>query len=136
MSSWHDDFDPKSYRLMPQGSLRKPGQDVRDGSVYVYEEPIRLAVRVALATGRPLLLLGPPGSGKSSLAAYVARTMNWNYFEKVVTSRTKAQDLLWTVVAVRGLRDAQTKELQDQTESYIEPRVLWWAFNPANARLR
>lgn len=62
--------------------------------------------------------------------------MNWNYFEQVITSRTKAQDLLWTFDAVRRLRDAQALQLQDQLESYIEPRVLWWAFNPANARLR
>jgi MoxR-like ATPase len=136
MSSYESDFHPGSYRLDNNQEGTKRGQDVRDGSVYVYAEDITLAVRVALATGRPLLLLGPPGSGKSSLAAYVARTMNWNYFEQVITSRTKAQDLLWSFDAVRRLRDAQAKELQQQTESYIEPRVLWWAFNPANARLR
>ena len=107
MSNWQKDFDPKAYRLAPQGSAPKPGQDVRDGSVYVYEEPIKLAVRVALATGRPLLLLGPPGSGKSSLAAYAARSMDWNYFEQVVTSRTRAQDLQWTFDAVRRLRGAK-----------------------------
>jgi MoxR-like ATPase len=136
MSSWRDDFDPKSYRLAPQSSVAKPGQDVRDGSVYVYEEPIKLAVRVALATGRPSLLLGPPGSGKSSLAAYAARSMNWNYFEQVVTSRTRAQDLQWTFDAVRRLRDAHANQLHPDLEPYVEPRVLWWAFDPANARLR
>ena len=136
MSNWQKDFDPKAYRLAPQGSAPKPGQDVRDGSVYVYEEPIKLAVRVALATGRPLLLLGPPGSGKSSLAAYAARSMDWNYFEQVVTSRTRAQDLQWTFDAVRRLRDAQANQLHPGLEPYVEPRVLWWAFDPPNARLR
>jgi MoxR-like ATPase len=136
MSNWQDDFDPQAYRLEPESSVPKPGQDIRDGSIYVYEEPINLAVRVALATGRPLLLLGPPGSGKSSLAAYAARCMNWNYFEQVVTSRTRAQDLQWTFDAVRRLRDAQAKELHPGLEPYIEPRVLWWAFDPPSARLR
>jgi MoxR-like ATPase len=137
MSGYEEDFNPipGEYRLDGAEGTKR-GQDIRDGSVYVWEDDIRLAVRVALATGRPLLLLGPPGSGKSSLAAYVARTMHWNYFEQVVTSRTKAQDLLWTFDAVRRLRDAQANQLQDQVESYIEPRVLWWAFNPGNARLR
>lgn len=136
MSYFESDFNPREYRLDNVAEGTRRGQDVRDGSVYVYEEEITLAVRVALATGRPLLLLGPPGSGKSSLAAYVARTMNWNYFEQVITSRSKAQDLLWTFDAIRRLRDAHADRLQDQVESYIEPRVLWWAFNPANARLR
>ncbi|HEV8384054.1 MAG TPA: MoxR family ATPase [Candidatus Acidoferrales bacterium] len=134
MSDWHDDFDPSDYRLGPATS--NAGQDTRDGSVYVYSEPITLAVRVALATGRPLLLLGPPGSGKSSLAAYVARSMKWNYFEQVVTSRTRAQDLLWSFDAIRRLRDAHADRLHQGVEPYIEPRVLWWAFDPPNARLR
>jgi len=122
MSNWQKDFDPKAYRLAPQGSAPKPGQDVRDGSVYVYEEPIKLAVRVALATGRPLLLLGPPGSGKSSLAAYAARSMDWNYFEQVVTSRTRAQDLQWTFDAVRRLRGA--KELPGSVKAALPPGTL------------
>ena len=43
------------------------------GYVYDPEGRIALAVNVALATGRPLLVEGQPGSGKSSLAADVAR---------------------------------------------------------------
>jgi MoxR-like ATPase len=136
MSDYQHDFNPQEYRLATGEEETRAGQDVRDGSVYVYQDTITLAVRVALATGRPLLLLGPPGSGKSSLAAFVARAMNWNYFEQVVTSRTKAQDLLWTFDVVRRLRDAQAQELHEELEPYIEPRVLWWAFDPANARLR
>jgi MoxR-like ATPase len=131
---WKDDFDPGDYRL--DGATTTAGQDTRDGSVYVHNSAITLAVRVALATGRPLLLLGPPGSGKSSLASYVARSMDWNYFEQVVTSRTRAQDLLWSFDAVRRLRDAHAKKLHASLEPYLEPRVLWWAFDPPLARLR
>ena len=128
------DFDPKRYRLSK--ALPRPGLDIRDGSVYVYQESIKFAVRVGLATGRPLLLFGPPGSGKSSLAAFVARSMNWNYFEQVITSKTRLQDLLWNFDAIRRLRDAQADELYEQPHPYIEPRVLWWAFNPMDAKMR
>jgi len=131
---WKDDFEPGNYRL--DGGTTKAGQDTRDGSVYVHNSDITLAVRVALATGRPLLLLGPPGSGKSSLAAYVARSMNWNYFEQVVTSRTRAQDLQCSFDAVRRLRDAHADKMHQEIEPYLEPRVLWWAFNPPLAKLR
>src|SRR5262245_33443460 len=79
--------------------------DQRDGSVYVSNADIELALKVAVITGRPLLLTGGPGAGKSSLAAYVARNLNWRYYEHVVTARTEATDVLWTFDAVRKLAD-------------------------------
>lgn len=65
--------------------------DRRDGLVYVMPDEVGLAIDVALATKRPLLLRGEPGCGKSSLAAYVARIRGWRYYEHVVTSRTKGE---------------------------------------------
>jgi MoxR-like ATPase len=133
-------FDPQNP-LLPATGKSVAGRDLRDGAFYVFTDPVErdptvLVVKVALATGRPLLLTGPPGSGKSSLAAYVARTMNWNYFEQVITSRTSAQDLMWSFDAVRRLRDAQARSEVEELTSYIEPRVLWWAFNPLDALRR
>jgi len=101
--------------------------DGRDGRAYVMSEELELAVKVALATGRPLLLRGDPGSGKSSLAAYIARERGWRYYEYVVTSRSHAQDLLWTFDSIRRLADAQLRRDLDDHQ-YVEPGVLWWAF--------
>jgi MoxR-like ATPase len=114
-----------------------PLGDLRDGSVYVYEDEIELAVNVALATGRPLLVCGPPGSGKSSLAPNVARVKGWRYLEQVISSTTQARDLLWTFDAVARLRDAQAREGEVKPlRDYIEPGVLWEAFDSRSAETR
>src|SRR5262245_36500273 len=64
--------------------------DQRSGALYIYNDKISLAVRVALATGRPLLLRGAPGWGKSSLAHAAANDLGYRYLEKVISSRTQA----------------------------------------------
>ncbi len=115
--------------------------DRRDGRIYHYDSHLQLAVELALATGRPLLLRGDPGCGKSSLAAFVARNLGYRYYESVVTSRTSAQDLLWKFDLVRRLADAQARGAQHPTVplsdyDYIEPGVLWWVFDRESARRR
>jgi len=122
---------------VPTGTARN-APDPRDGLVYVMSDEIGLAVRVAEATGRPLLLRGEPGSGKSSLAAFIARQRRWRYYEHVVTSRTQARDLLWTFDSVRRLADAEALKdgaaLNDY--DYVEPGALWWAFARGSAQRR
>jgi MoxR-like ATPase len=122
--------------------------DRRDGKVYLYTDKIVLAVNVALATGRPLLTQGVSGCGKSSLAYNIARVMRRRYYELVVNSRMQARDLLWRFDAVRRLGDTQAVRkpaAHDRQASlapwetyypYIEPGVLWWAFDPQSARRR
>ncbi|MFH8417071.1 AAA family ATPase [Streptomyces collinus] len=117
--------------------LRKGDQ--RDGSIYAPTPQIRTALQVALITGRPLLLSGPPGCGKSSLASFVARSLGFSYFEFVVTDDSDPQDLLWRIDSIRRLNDAQLAKLtDDQTvfTDYLEPGLLWWALNPETAGRR
>jgi MoxR-like ATPase len=132
-------FDPKDAIVrkdLPKG-LARVG-DRRDGSVYFYDPPsIVLAINVALAAGRPLLVAGPPGCGKSSLALNVAQVLDaadgserWSYESEVITPRTQARDLLWRYDAVKRLRDAQAKTIDDSGTTYVEKGVLWRAFQP------
>lgn len=103
-----------------------------EGARYISSPSLDLAVQVAFFTKRPLLLFGDPGSGKSSLAKYVAHRDRLRYYEHVVTTRTAARDLLWTFDSVRRLADAQAKSIGSETE-YVTPGALWWGFHRASA---
>jgi len=129
-------FNPDAPDAQVSPDLPVPEGDRAVRPVYVYTDPIKLAVNVALATGRPLLLRGDPGSGKSSLARHVAGRLGWRYYEAVITSRTRAQDLQWQFDALRRLQDAQVKDKDLSPVRYINPGVLWWALHPASARYR
>ena len=98
---------------------------------YVYSQDVVNAVNVAFAAGRPLLVSGPPGMGKSSLAPSVALVLGWQYLEYRLNARTRPQDLLWTFDDVRRLNDAQVGELPSSAP-YIRRGVLWEAFDGAS----
>lgn len=118
---------------IPPRPAARNAPDRPDGRAYVVRGDLDLAVDVARVTGRPLLLRGDPGSGKSSFAAHVAWTNGWAYHEHVVTSRTQAPDLLWAFDHVLRLADAQAQWLKP-IDAYVEPGVLWKAFAPHSAR--
>ena len=134
------DYDNKRFRpprVHRTASTDENPGDQRRSSVYVYTEEIKLAVDVALTTGRPVIVRGPSGAGKSSLARSAADVLGWRFYERVITSRTQARDLLYEVDLVRRLHAAnQRNDAPPGYEPYIVPGVLWWAFSPETARWR
>ena len=114
------------------------GGDRPEEGPYVYTEDIELAVNVALAADRPLLVAGPPGSGKSSLAGNLAAQLQRKFLHKVITARTEARDLLWRFDAVARLRDAQIQTTTEESlapEQYVHPGVVWKAFDASCEKL-
>jgi MoxR-like ATPase len=130
-------FDPGPVHI-PAPLEKAEAGDQRRRPPYVYTPEVTLAVNVALATRRPLLVKGESGAGKSSLAPNAADLLGRRYYEYVVTSRTEASHLLWEVDLLRRLHDAQRKqgELGEDYTPYIEPGPLWWAFDPQSAACR
>lgn len=112
---------PSSPRLVPQ-----------PGVAFVFDPRTVQSVNTALASGRPLLVTGPPGSGKSSLAPAIAETLNFRYYGVAVRASLRARDLLYRWDEERQGRDAQIRAHHPPAD-YLEPGILWWAFDPASA---
>jgi MoxR-like ATPase len=125
-------FEAPPPEAMPPGRSR---HDRRDGTGYIWNADLELAVNIALATERPLLVRGPSGTGKSSLAASLARAKGWRYYEEIVSSTTEARHLMWKFETLERLSDSQAGGAKPPVH-YVEPGVLWWAFDPKSAQRR
>jgi MoxR-like ATPase len=131
-------FEPGAHRPFDEERASRVGDMTWGEPVsYVFEDATTVAINVALATGRPLLLRGHPGTGKTSLAASVARQLEWRYYSITVTSGTSGRDFLWSFDAVARLADAEASDGGLRSErAYVTPGPLWWAFDRASAMRR
>ena len=104
-------------------------------SVHLFDRESELAVRTALASRRPLLIRGEPGTGKSQMARAVAKVWDRLFVSVVVNARTESQDLMWNFDAVARLGEAQAGHNPDRLEPkhYLSPGPLWWAFDYTSA---
>lgn len=99
------------------------------GKIYLFSPAIEAAVDVAIGLGRPLLVAGEPGSGKTELGYAIARRMGIKtlYFFAAKSS-SEAGDLFYTYDAIRRFREAQLAEIraraaQAQGAVFQEPEV-------------
>jgi MoxR-like ATPase len=98
-------------------------------SSYVATDDLKVAINAAIRLERPLLIKGEPGTGKSVLAAEVARALNAPLIEWHIKSTTKAQQGLYEYDAVSRLRDGQLgDERVKNIANYIKRGKLWEAF--------
>ena len=96
---------------------------------YVATADLSLAVNAAVTLGRPLLIKGEPGTGKTQLALEVAEALGRPIFEWHVKSTSKAQQGLYEYDAVSRLRDSQLGDPRvADIRHYIVRGKLWEAF--------
>lgn len=101
------------------------------------------AINAALAAGRPLLVRGEPGTGKSQLARAAAATLGRAFVSFTVDARTEARDLRYTVDAVARLAEAQIighlaaagedPRARLELARFTMPGPLWWVFDWGSA---
>jgi MoxR-like ATPase len=97
---------------------------------YVATPDLEIAVTAAATLGRPLLIKGEPGTGKTQLAEEVARSLDRPLFDWHVKSTTKAQQGLYEYDAVSRLRDSQLgDERVRNIANYIIRGPVWEAFD-------
>ncbi|HET9992058.1 MAG TPA: MoxR family ATPase [Kofleriaceae bacterium] len=76
-------------------------------ATYIASEELKHAVNVAVALGRPLLVRGEPGTGKTLLAENLARALELPLIRWHVKSTTKARDGLYIYDTVARLYDSR-----------------------------
>ncbi|VDC31633.1 AAA family ATPase [Pseudogemmobacter humi] len=96
---------------------------------YVAAPELAVAVNAAVVLGRPLLVKGEPGTGKTELARQVSASLGLPLLEWHVKSTTRAQQGLYEYDAVSRLRDSQLgDERVHDVKNYIRKGKLWQAF--------
>ncbi len=129
------DFDPSTTDPFP---IPANGHGAWPATRHQFDEDSVWAIRAALATGRPLLLRGEPGIGKSQLARAAAEHLRVPFLAKVIDERTERDDLLCYYDAVARVAAAQVCGLAGQAdrwtemmaeERFLRPGILWWALN-------
>jgi MoxR-like ATPase len=74
---------------------------------YITSQELAASVNVAIALGRPLLIRGEPGTGKTLLAKAVAESLGMQMFTWYIKSTTKAQDGLYVYDTIQRLNDSR-----------------------------
>jgi MoxR-like ATPase len=103
---------------------------------YVATDDLKIAVNAAVTLQRPLLIKGEPGTGKTVLAAEVARALGTPLIEWHIKSTTKAQQGLYEYDTVSRLRDSQLGDAKvKDIKNYIKRGKMWTAFEAAERPL-
>jgi MoxR-like ATPase len=95
-------------RSSAQTILKENGKPTNRGLGYQFDDDLIAAVDVAMELGRPLLISGEPGVGKTELGYAIARSLEIsNVYLYSVKSNSDASELFYTYDALQRLRDAQ-----------------------------
>src|SRR5262245_52586647 len=104
---WFNTFSEASG----DGAIFESGREVADkGRGYIFTDELIAAIDVAIGLGRPLLVSGDPGCGKTELGYAIARRLDIPRVHFFSTkSNSEARDLFYTYDAIGRFREAQVR---------------------------
>ncbi|WP_217568760.1 MoxR family ATPase [Mesorhizobium sp. GbtcB19] len=123
-NSFSDQKEDKEAPLTANGMA-----EYYKGKGYVFNPELEAAVDVAIGLGRPLLVSGEPGGGKTELGFAIARRLGISrlYFFST-RSVSEARDLFYVYDAVRRFRDANFRNADHEkpvtAANYIDYQAL------------
>ncbi|CAN2043264.1 ATPase family associated with various cellular activities (AAA) [Candidatus Magnetomoraceae bacterium gMMP-1] len=96
---------------------------------YLADKEVVEIVNMAIVLQRPLLLKGPPGCGKTTLADSIAHELSLPLYKWHIKSTSYAKDGLYTIDEIRRLQDVKMgKEKAQKLTPYIKFGPLGKAF--------
>lgn len=112
----------------------------KTGLNHIFNDNDCHALWSAYAAGRPLLVRGKPGTGKSQMARAIADRLGWTLVSEVVRGNTELSDLHWNFDAIRRLGEAQVQRPQNNPQNkskddpldpkwFLSPGAFWWAYD-------
>ncbi len=85
-------------------------QGYKGSDDYIASRPLMEIVNVSIVLGKPLVIKGEPGTGKTLLAHSIAGALNKKLITWNIKSTTKAKDGLYVYDTVQRLNDARFKD--------------------------
>lgn len=121
------------------------GECIVDGNgiKHLFEKSDLIAAWAAHQAGRPLLLRGKPGTGKSQFAKAIAHLLGWAFVADIMHGGKELEELHYQYDAINRLGEAQSlayrkkgKGLDEEGnvdailahKNFIRPGPFWWAF--------
>jgi len=130
--------DASSLTLRP--CVQNHLEHAQQATQFVPDLALENSIHAAIALGKPLLLSGEAGLGKTTVAYYVAQQLKLEpVLHFYASSSSCVQDLLYDFDAVRYWQEVQLAAQKSATapkkSTFVQPHLLWQALRSDTPRV-